>query len=107
MFWNVRPSPATTMSFGRALRKTPKRLRNRWYDGGRATPMTSTISRIMMAMKMLAIVSPSGAPAMARSTVTRAAIPAGMSHRIGSNHARLEWAIIVSPWNWISPAVQS
>ena len=30
MFWNVRPSPAATMSLGRALRKMPNRPRRRW-----------------------------------------------------------------------------
>ena len=47
MFWNVRPSPATTMSLGRALRKIPNRRRRRWYQGGRATPVTRTTSRTM------------------------------------------------------------
>ena len=36
MFWKVRPIPAWTMSFGRALRKMPTRASRRWYQAGRA-----------------------------------------------------------------------
>ena len=36
MFWNVRPSPASTMSFGRALRKMPTRVSMPLVPAGRA-----------------------------------------------------------------------
>ena len=35
MFWNVRPIPAFTMSFGRELRKTPAAESTRRYQRGR------------------------------------------------------------------------
>ena len=41
MFWNVRPTPSATMSFGRALRKIPARCSRCTYQGGR---MIATMS---------------------------------------------------------------
>ena len=52
MFWKVRPMPAATTSFGRALRKIPIRLSSREYHGGRmiasskvemSNPMTASV----------------------------------------------------------------
>ena len=41
MFWNVRPTPASTMSLGRALRKMPSRARRFWYQTGRMIDSSS------------------------------------------------------------------
>ena len=40
MFWNVRPIPAATTSFGRALRRMPSRARSVVYQAGRMVATT-------------------------------------------------------------------
>jgi hypothetical protein len=103
MFWNVRPSPATTMSFGRALLNTPNRISIRWYHGGRDTPRSidtisvRTVRAIPMMIEVLLAVS------KPRTIVTNATIAPGRTQMTGSSQGRCEWAIIRRPANSITP----
>ena len=45
MFWNVRPTPARTMSFGRPLLKMPNLVRRCWYQNGRMIASSSIAIR--------------------------------------------------------------
>ena len=95
------------MSFGRELRKTPNRVRKRWYESGRATPTSSTSSSTMIVRNIPMITTIWGAPATASSAVTSAATNAGMIQKIGSSQARCERAMRVSPRKSMRPAVGS
>ncbi len=101
MFWNVRPSPATTMSLGRALRKIPNRARKPLVPArAAATPsherdQSSTSDGREDAEDDRSPRGRAGEPRMAvrmrddprrrRATAT------------GSSQARPGWAIIVRP----------
>ena len=51
MFWNVRPTPASTMSLGRALRKIPNRSSCFWYQTGRMIASRSDATSSISATK--------------------------------------------------------
>jgi len=107
MFWNVRPIPADTMSFGRALRKIPIRPMSRWYRAGRATAARSiTINAASVS-----------APPMKATEVSftlNTAIPlriptttAGRNQTNGSSQVRMGRATIVRSLTRIRPLVGS
>ena len=109
MFWNVRPMPAWTMSFGRALLKTPNRVQRRSYQGGRMMAVsrlaTSTPIAIVMVSRptsrLLGSTSTQAMPPMRKARI------AGASHTNGSSHVRSGRAIIRRPLNSTTPDVGS
>ena len=109
MFWNVRPMPASTMSFGRALLKTPRRRSSRSYQGGRTMPM----SRLTIRTASAAVddeqlhVGVLWGQDPCNGSRTRSAMTAGTNQTNGSIHARSARATIRRPRNVISPSLGS
>ncbi len=105
MFWKVRPIPAFTMSFGRALRNVPPRRRRSRYQRGRprAARSIATSRAVATTSRMPAR---SGFPVAAKATrASTATMPAGVTHVTGSNQVRTGLAIIGSPLSSTTPLV--
>ena len=99
MFWNVRPMPRRTMSLGRALRKTPRRV-SRWtYQGGRMIAIEQATRSAAPSRRSTKSPSPIGAAGdgQEQRTPARPRRRHGANQKNGSAQARRGRATIRAP----------